>query len=245
MPNRVNIRNPYCIRHDRACCRPSPRSYGNAVRFCKINVVPNHQKIIDEAHRANDVQFVVQSFPIFLRLRTVSFFQPFQTKIYQITVRTIPFRYSILRKMIFPETNLHLTALGYFFRILERFFFVRKESPHLFLTFDIELSSGVAHPVLILQLLSGLQAEKDIVRFRIFFVGIVNIVRHNERNPRFFVQSPHPLVHQLLLRIAMILHFQKEISFAEDSFIVKRRVFRLLIVSLAKCSGNFPRKTGG
>ena len=147
--------------------------------------------------------------------------------------------------MIFPETNLHLTALGYSFRILERFFFVRKEGPHLFLTFDIELSSGIAHPVLILQFLSCLQAEKNIMRFRIFFVGIVNIVRHNERNPRFFVQSPHPLVHQLLLRIAMILHFQKEISFAEDSFIVKRRVFRLLIVSLAKCSGNFPRKTGG
>ena len=76
-------------------------------------------------------------------------------------------------------------------------------------------------------------------------IGIVNIVCRNKRNSRLLMQSQHPLIHELLLRIAVILHFQKEILLSEDFLITHCGFLRLSIVILPKCPGNLSRKTGG
>ena len=53
---------------------------------------------------------------------------------------------------------------------------------------------------------------------RILSIGIMDIVGRYQRDPRLLAESEHALVDRLLLRDAMVLKFQEEISLAEDIF---------------------------
>ena len=79
----------------------------------------------------------------------------------------------------------------------------------------------------------------------ILLISIVNIIGHHQGNPGFFMQTKHALIYQLLLRIAVVLHFQKEISLSENAFIAKCRLLCLLILGKPKISRYLSRKTGG
>ena len=78
----------------------------------------------------------------------------------------------------------------------------------------------------------------------ILFISIVNIIGHYQRNPGFFMQTKHALIHQLLLRIAVVLHFQKEIPLSENAFIAECRLLCLLILRKPQISGYLSRKAG-
>ena len=79
----------------------------------------------------------------------------------------------------------------------------------------------------------------------ILLIGVVNIIGHHQGNPGFFMQTKHALIYQLLLRIAVVLHFQKEISLSKNAFITKCRLLCLLILRKPKISRHLSRKTGG
>ena len=58
------------------------------------------------------------------------------------------------------------------------------------------------------------------------------------------MQTKHALIHQLLLRIAMVLHFQEEIPLSENAFIAKCRLLCFLILGKPQISGYLSRKAG-
>ena len=78
----------------------------------------------------------------------------------------------------------------------------------------------------------------------ILLIGVVNIIGYHQGNPGFFMQTKHALIHQLLLRIAVVLHFQEEIPLSENAFIAKCRLLCLLILRKPQVSGYLSRKAG-
>ena len=143
------------------------------------------------------------------------------------------------------ETDLHMTAVRDLLRILKCFRRVGEECPHLLFRFYIELAALVAHPVLIRNLLSRLNAEKDIMRFRILCPRIMTVVRADQVDAGFLMHSHQLLVHALLLRQSVILKFQEKIAAAEDFFIAQRGLFSFLVLPVFQTGGHLTGKTGG
>ena len=82
------------------------------------------------------------------------------------------------------------------------------------------------------------------MRLRIFRVRIMDIIGHNKLDPCLLRKLDLSLVYKLLLRDPVILHLQKEISFAENILILQRHLLRLFGKSPAQISLYLPRKTG-
>ena len=76
-------------------------------------------------------------------------------------------------------------------------------------------------------------------------VGVVGIIGDDQRDPRLRGHSEKLLVHQLLVREAMVLHLQEEISFPEDLQVAERRLLSFLVLVPGQVPGHLARQAGG
>ena len=120
-----------------------------------------------------------------------------------------------MRQFRNSELDFHLTAVRYALGIFHGFPCVGEKPFHFLLALDIILPAHIAHPVLIRQLFSGLDAQQDIVRLYILRVSVMDIVGNYQGNPKFFTHLHESRIYHPLLGQSMILHFQKIIVFPE------------------------------
>ncbi|OQA06029.1 MAG: hypothetical protein BWY66_02086 [bacterium ADurb.Bin374] len=62
IPDRVEIRYPKQVCHDRAGSRAAPRTDGNAHVPRLFDEIPDDEEVVAEAHPANDAQLVIETF---------------------------------------------------------------------------------------------------------------------------------------------------------------------------------------
>ena len=81
------------------------------------------------------------------------------------------------------------------------------------------------------------------MRFHIFFINIVAVVRRHQRNLQFLAHPHQALVDRPLRRDAVILQFQKEIVRSKDIAVFLRRLARFLIHASRQIPRDLARQT--
>ena len=139
------------------------------------------------------------------------------TEFHQIFIAVrLPFREGKFGKMIVAELEIEVAARSDLCRIIRRFRLIRKQSSHLFFAFQIELIVGKPHAVRIIQRLSCLNAEKNIVIAGIFLSHVMSIVRHRQRDSGLLRDPDQTGGRFLLFADSVILDLQIEVIRAEQ-----------------------------
>ena len=246
IPHGVDVGNAQTVGHDGSRRRTSARPHADAVGFRVIDVVPDDQEIVDIAHAVNNAELIIHPLRQGAVVLRIPAGEAFPAECVQIApgVR-IAVRNVVGRQLHLMEGDGHIAALRDLVGAVQGFRRIGKEPAHLFLGLQIVLTALIAHAVRVADLLSCLDAQKDVVGFGIVRVGIVRVVRRDERNPCLGGKAHESLVHQLLLRDPVILQFQEKVVFPEDLPVVESCLLCLLILPACQGTGDFPGKTGG
>ena len=244
IPDRINGRDLQAVGHDAPGCRSTPRADRDPVVFRIFYKIPYDQEIIHISHVPDRIQLIVQTVLQLLRRLPVPALQSLPAEFLQIFPGRIPVRHIIFRQLRHTEFDLHGTPVRDPLRIVQRLKCIGKKLLHLLRRFHIILSALIAHPVLIGQLLAGLDAEQDVMGDRILRVGIVDIVGRHKFDPGLLGHLQQLLVDQPLIRQTVILQLQKIIVLPENVAVFQRRLLRLIIKSLYDITLDFPCKTG-
>ena len=156
----------------------------------------------------------------------------------------MPFRHLVVRHLVFAELDLHMAPVGNALGILHRLPGIGKQSLHLLFALHIVLAALVAHPVLVRQLLAGLQAQQDIVRLCVLHIGIMHVVGGHQRDVQLLTHSQQRRIHRLLGGNPVILQLQEKVAPAETGFIPFRNLARLVDQPFLNIALHLPRQTG-
>ena len=215
----IQLRNAQGVSHQTSCSRPPSRTNHNVIIPGISDKIPNDQEIIHIAHGPDHTQLIVQPFFQFLRHRLIPLLKSLKAKLIQVFPGSIALRHIEFRQLRYAKLDLHMAALSDLMGIFQCFHGIRKQRLHLFRRFHIVLSALIAHPVLIRQFLSRLNAQQYVVRRRILRVGVMHVIGGHQIDPKLPAHTQKLLIHRLLLWDAMILQFQEEITCTKNSLI--------------------------
>ena len=108
--------------------------------------------------------------------------------------------------------DLQIAFLGHLDRVEDRFGHLGKEMLHLLGRPQEELFLLVAHPLGVAQLRLGADANQAVVRPRVVFLNIVDVVGGDALEPELFGPGNELSVDLGLFRNAVILEFEVEVS---------------------------------
>ena len=222
----------------------SARPNGDARCFCIVDKIPHNKVVIYIAHAADNPDFIFQPLLIFLRLIGIALPEAVIAQLSEKFFVGIALRHRISRQMVFMEHKVQVALLGNFHRVVKGFLTAGEQGAQLLLAFEIEVIRGKAHPVFVVHRLSRLDAQQYVLHFGILPAQIVGIVGHHQRKPRLPRQTPDALVHRQLLRDAVILKLQIEISLPHDVRHLQRIGFGGRIGFIHQCLGNGTGQAG-
>ena len=131
-----------------------------------------------------------------------------------------------VRKFCFAEFNGDIAAVGDLLRIFYGFRCVREDRAHLILALHIELAAGIAHAVLVGELFAGLNTQEDIVGLRVPGIGIMAVVRRDQRDTEFLRHRKKRGIDLLLIRVTMILQLEEEVALPEAVIVFEGGLLR-------------------
>ena len=159
----IDVRDMQAVRDDASRRRAAPRTDGNVMLPGPVDKIPHDQEVIYIPHFLNHAKLVVQLFPDRAVIVGIALRQPVGTELVEVTPRVIALRNVELRQFRHAKLDLHIATVGNHRRVVERLLRVWKQLPHLHLALDIVLPAIIAHPVLVGDLLRGLDTEQDIM----------------------------------------------------------------------------------
>ena len=165
----------------------------------------------------NDTELVVEALPHALVRLRVALRQTLLAEIAQVRLVVLVRRWDrIVRQLQMAELERDVAALGDAHRIRERLRMVREECRHLLWRLEVVVVAREAHAVGIVDCLSHLDAEQDVVELAVLAVHVVQVVRRHEADAVFLRERDEPLVRLALLRQAMVLDLEEIVLLAED-----------------------------
>ena len=246
--DRVQFSDPERVRHDRTCRRATPRPHDDAVVLCKMDIVPDDQEIIHEAHAADRIELVFQALGEFRPLRAVCFTvfpaHALLAELIQILRRSFALRRIVSGDLPLAESNFNIAAFGDHFGIPDRFRNIRKKPVHFLPGFYVILSAFIAHAVFILHFFLGLYAQQYVMGIYVLGIRVMHIIGRHERNSRLLMHPDQHLVDMVLGRNAVVLKFKKIPALPENIQMVQRCLFCPFVVSGRNVPRNLPGQAG-
>ena len=149
------------------------------------------------------------------------------------------------REMQLAELDLQVALPGDFQRVLHRLGRVGEARLHFLRRAQIKLLRLVAHPFRVGQLRLRADANQAIVRVRMAFLDVMNVVRRDELEAEFLRPLDQMPVDLRLFRDAVVLQFEVKIVRAERLLEPIHRVARLVQLVLEDPIRDFARETAG
>ncbi len=115
-----------------------------------------------------------------------------------------------------PELDLHVGPLGDEQRVVARLLVVGEEVSHLPRRLQVELVGVELEPLRVVAHRAGLHAQERVVRFRVFAVRVVRVVRGEQRRTHVACQPDELRVDLELLREPVVLELDEERVAPED-----------------------------
>ena len=122
-----------------------------------------------------------------------------------------------------------MTTICNLLRIFQRLQGIREQLRHLFRRFYIVLPAFITHTVFVIQLLSSLNTQQNIMGICVLCISVMYIIGGYQLNSCFFAHTQKLLIYHFLFWYAMILQFQKIVSFSKNLFMLQCRFFCLFI----------------
>jgi hypothetical protein len=121
-------------------------------------------------------------------------------------------------KFVFAEDNLEVALFGDLERGSECLGHIFKERGHFFRRLQIKFGTMIAHPIFVVDLRAGLDAEQNIVRGGMVLEHIMNVVGRDDLQGELFGVAEKFVGDLLLLRDAVVGNLEIEVARREDVF---------------------------
>ena len=216
---------------------------GNAHALRVLHKIGHNEKIVCKAHFLNHVLLIFQLFPVFGVL-AVALPIALITELLQVRKAVIPRRKLKFRQMIGTKCEFQVASLRDFPCVLYSTLIVLKQRLHLLLRAEIKVLGLIAHPVLVVQRPSGLDAEQNIMGIRVCLMNIVGVIGADHGKPRLLVNPEQALVDDCLVPDAVILQLQIEVVRAEDVGQFQGVGLGVFVFPVPQHSGNLSGKAG-
>ena len=236
---RIEVRNSHAIRHQAAGSRTAAGANRNIVFARVSDQIPDNQKITRIFHALNDSDFLFQSsFVSGQRIlqssavrKRFEIFQPLlitiSNDLCEVRVDGISRRYIEFREGILDFLKCEAAAFCNFDTLIENRRNLAEHSIHFFAGFEVELIGIKLHPVGIIDRLTGLNAQQDVMRAGVVLVHVVTIVRRNRPDSGAFGNAQHVGNNLALLLETVIVNLEEEPAFPKDVLILDSGFFRL------------------
>ena len=219
-------------------------SHRDAVFLGITDKVPDDQVVVHIAHPADDTDLVFQSLEVFLRPVGIPLQEPVHTQLTEIAFIGIALRNRKGRQMVFVKNKFQIAAVGDQGGVLNSLGAIGEQLQHFRFAFQIKLLGLEFHPLGIVHGFAGLDAQQNVLHMGILFPEVVGIVADDHRQSGFPGNTHDPLVHEPLLRDAVILKLQIEIPISEDLRQLQSMAFRCFKIFVHQASGHHTCQTG-
>ena len=162
----------------------------------------------------------------------------------QITPGIKAFRHFVFGKLGHTELNLHIAPLCYLVGVLQGLGRIGEQCLHLLLGLAVVLPALIAHAVLILHLLAGLDAQQYIVGLLILCKRIVDIIGGHQFKPCLPAHAHQSLIDQFLVGQPMVLQFQEKVVLSKYVHIPSGCPHSLLVHAPGKISLHLAGQAG-
>ena len=132
--------------------------------------------------------------------------EPFACDVLEILVEREPCRHAERRQMVLPFRNRDIAALGDEHRVSQRLRMILEHRGHLPGRLEEELIAGIPEALRIVDGLTRPDAQQDVVRLVIALLQVMHVVGADERQVEIARERQQPLVDDLLLLDALVLH---------------------------------------
>jgi hypothetical protein len=171
--------------------------------------------------------------------------QSLRQQLAQITFAREMFRRMKNRIMQLAEFNLQIAFVGDFQRVLHRFRRFGEARAHFLRRPQVKLLRLIAHPLGVGEHRLRADANQAIVRVRIAFVDVVNVVRRDQLQAELLRPGDQMAVHLRLLGDAVVLQFEEKIVRAERLLEPVHGIARLVQLVLHDPVGILAGQTAG
>ena len=188
----------------------------DAARFRFAHEVPNDQEVVRETKLANDAKLAIQTrhdlvgeLPVdqALRVVRVTSLEPFDAEFAKVFVgrETVGGRED--REKTFPKFKIEFATIRDIKGAPHRVGVLGNRVEHLLAALEIEFRRIHAHPIRVRAHLTGVDAQRKVLRVRIFVKHVVNVVRRDRWNTELFRELKFFLQRNLLIVEPVILQF--------------------------------------
>ncbi|MPM42835.1 hypothetical protein SDC9_89507 [bioreactor metagenome] len=173
---RIDVRNVQTVRNKAARAAAAPGADHDAVHFGKMDEIPNDEEVVHKPHLLDHAKLIFEPFADgIIRLREF-FCQPIGGQLAEIRGVWHAVRCGELGEPALAELDFQIAFFNDFRRGFQRFRIVRQSTEHLLRRLEVELVALHAHAVGLVYKPLGLDAEQNILRFRVVRGNIVHVV---------------------------------------------------------------------
>ena len=227
----VDIGDTYTVGRKASRTGAASRAHGDPLAFRIVDEIEHNQIIVDIPHAVNNGYLVVQPDAYILRhVRTVPPQQTVPAQLYKILFVVHAVRRHKIRQLCHAEFKIKAAHLCDSARVFTGFGPCAEQLVHLVVAFDVELIRAEFQYVIVIHRLVCLDANENVLHPGIFFFKIVGVVGGDQRNACFPGKPHKQRQHRALLVQPMVLYLNIIVSFAEQIFIVPRKILGFFII---------------
>ena len=239
----VDVRDVEAVADHAARGAAPAGTHGDACASGIADEVGDDQEVVGEAHLLDHVLLVPELVPV-LVVRSIPLPIALVAELFQIGEAVVPLRQPEFRQVVLAEGKVQIAHVGDLRRVLQRALVAREQGRHLLLAAEVEVPGLIAHPVLVVDGLAGLDAQQYIVGLRVLLPEVVRVVGAHHRQPRLPVDAEDALVHDGLVPDAVVLELQIETVRAEDVGELQGIGLGVLVLPVPQPPGDLPGEAG-
>ena len=228
----VHVGDLQAVGHDGGRAAPPPGPYGDALTAGVVDEVGDNEKVVGKAHLLDHVQLIVQLGVVVRVPAAVAPGEALLAQAADIRLGRLVCGHPEFRQVVLAEGELQIAEVRDALRVGEGLRIAAEEGLHLLRGAEVEVLGLVAHPLLVLHQLAGLDAEEDVVALRVLGGEVVAVVGTDQGDARLLVDAEEGLVHHRLVPDAVVLELQVEPVLPEEALHLQGVVLCAVIISV-------------
>ena len=172
---RIDIRNIQAVAHKAAGSAAASRAHGNTGFLGIADKVGDDEEIVRKAHLLDHVLLVPELLPVAL-IRAVAALVALVAELFQVGKAVVARRQLEFRQVVLAEGEFQVAHIRHLGGVGHCLLVPGKERFHLLPAAQVEVPGLIAHAVLVLQELTGLDAQQYVVGLRVLLAQVVGVV---------------------------------------------------------------------
>ena len=239
----VHFRDVHAVGSNGSGTGASAGSNRDALFLGVTDEVPDDQVVIDVTHSGNNANFILQPVQIFFRRVFIPLLESVIADFPEVFLVGVALGHRKRGQMIFVEHEFQIAHIGNLHSILKSLVAVGEQLTELFFALNIKFLGLEFHAVGLVHGSAGLDAQQNILHFRILLPEVVGIVTDDQRQARFPCQAENALVDHPLFVDAVVLELQIEMLRSENSRHLQSIGLCRIIIFIHQVLGNTAGQT--